>query len=93
MQTISEIQCGEQLTVAQVADLYPRLLATLAEGQAVSIDISAIERTDAAGIQLLYGFQRDAVAQQLVIIWSQASNIFCDAVDILGMEAFYLHNT
>ncbi len=93
MQTISEIQCGEQLTVAQVADLYPRLLETLAEGQAVSIDISAIERTDAAGIQLLYGFQRDAVAQQLVIIWSQASNIFCDAVDILGMEAFYLHNT
>ncbi len=93
MQTINEIQCGEQLTIAQVADFYPRLLATLAEGQAVSIDISAIERTDAAGVQLLYGFQRDAVAQQLVIIWSQASKIFCDAVDILGMEAFYLHNT
>lgn len=92
METISEIQCGEQLTIAQVAELYPRLLTTLAEGQAVSIDISAIERVDTAGIQLLYGFQRDAVVQQLVIIWSPASKVFCDAVDKLGMDAFYLQN-
>lgn len=92
MDTISEVNCGEQLTIAQCSDIYTQLLTAMAEGQAVSIDISAIERVDTAGLQLLYGFQRDAEAQGLVTIWSEASNVFCDAVDTLGMDPFYLHN-
>lgn len=92
MDSISEINCGEQLTIAQCAEVYAQLLAAMAEGQAVSFDISKVERVDTAALQLLYGFQRDARSQGLVTIWSEASLVFCDAVDILGMDAFYLQN-
>jgi ABC-type transporter Mla MlaB component len=87
---IIEIDCGESLTIAQVAEMYARLLTSLAEEQAVSIDISRIARIDTAAVQLLYSFQRDAKAQGIVIIWSDSSKVFCDAVDILGMSAFYI---
>lgn len=90
MDTICEIQCGEQLNISHCADIHSKLLTAMAEGQAVSIDVSQVERVDTAALQLLYGFQRDAKAQGLVTIWSQASNVFCDAVDTLGMDAFYL---
>lgn len=91
LDSITEINCGEQLTIAHSGEIYARLLAAMAEGQAVNIDISAIERIDTAALQLLYSFQLDAEAQGLVTIWSEASNVFCDAVDILGMDPFYLH--
>ncbi|MCX4187386.1 STAS domain-containing protein [Methylophaga sp. OBS4] len=87
---IIEIDCGESLTIAQVAGMYSRLLTSLAEEQAVSIDISRIERIDTAAVQMLYSFQRDARTQGVVIIWSDPSKVFCDTVDILGMNAFYI---
>jgi ABC-type transporter Mla MlaB component len=88
--SICEIPCGEQLNISHCAELYTQLLTAMAEGQAVSIDISQLERVDTAALQLLYDFQREAKSQGLVTIWSQASKVFCDAVDILGMDAFYL---
>lgn len=90
MDSICEIQCSEQFTIRHCTDTYAQLLMAMAEGQAVSIDISQIERIDTAALQLLYAFQREAKAQGLVTIWSEASKVFCDAVDILGMDAFYL---
>ena len=90
MNSICEIPCGEQLTITHCADIYAQLLLAMTEGQAVSIDVSQVERVDTAALQLLYGFQRDAKVQGLVTIWSQASKVFCDAVDILGMDQFYL---
>jgi anti-anti-sigma regulatory factor len=90
LDSICEIQFSEQFTIRHCADTYAQLLMAMAEGQAVSIDISQIERIDTAALQLLYAFQRDAKAQGLVTIWSDASKVFCDAVDILGMDAFYL---
>jgi ABC-type transporter Mla MlaB component len=86
---ITDITLGDSLTIAQVGDLYAQLLASLAEEQAVNIDISNIERVDTAALQLLYGYQRDGHAQGLVIIWSNPSKVFCDAVDILGIRPFY----
>lgn len=92
LDSISEIDCGEQLTIACCAEIYAQLLAAMAEGQAVSIDVSRVTKADTAALQLLYAFQRDARAQGLVTIWSNPSKVFCDAVDILGMGAFYSQN-
>ena len=92
LDSISEIDCGKQLTIAHCNGIYAQLLAAMAEGQAVSIDLSKVERADTAALQLLYSFQRDALARGLVTIWSEPSKVFCDAVDILGMNAFYSQN-
>ncbi len=93
MNSINEIQCGEQLTIAHCADIYAQLLAAMAEGQAVNIDVSQLQRIDTAALQLFYSFQRDARAQGVVTIWSEPSKVFCDAVDILGMDPFYRQNS
>jgi len=87
--TINDIEFGDNLSIAQVGVLYPQLLTSFADEQAINLDLSQIERVDTAAIQLLYSFQRDASAQGLVIIWSNPSKVFCDAVDILGIPAFY----
>jgi ABC-type transporter Mla MlaB component len=76
LDSICEIQFSEQFTIRHCADTYAQLLMAMAEGQAVSIDISQIERIDTAALQLLYAFQRDAKAQGLVTIWSDASKVF-----------------
>lgn len=90
--SICEIDCGEQLTIASCAEIYAQLLAAMAEGQAVNIDASQVIKVDTAALQLLYSFQRDARAQGLVTIWSDPSKVFCDAVDTMGMDAFYSQN-
>ena len=92
MNNITEIQCGEQLTIAHCAEIYAQLLAAIVAGQAVNIDVSQLQRVDTAALQLFYSFQRDAKVQGLVTIWSEPSKVFCDAVDILGMDAFYRQN-
>jgi len=86
---INDIDLGDSLGISQVGDIYAQLLAALAEEQAVNVDLSRIERVDTAAIQLLYSFQAHASAQGLVIIWSNPSKVFCDAVDILGVNPFY----
>lgn len=88
-ESISEINCAESVTIAQVADLYTQLLMALAEGQAIQINLGEIERIDTAVIQLFYSFYRDAQLQGLVVIWSNPSQLFCDAVDRLGIKEFY----
>ena len=87
--TINDIEFGESLSIAQVGKLYGQLLTSIADEKAINLDLSQIERVDTAAIQLLYSFQRDAVAQGLVIIWSNPSKVFCDAVDILDVPALY----
>ncbi|BDZ73348.1 hypothetical protein GCM10025856_10670 [Methylophaga marina] len=88
-ESIVEINCAESVTIAQVADLYAQLLMAMAEGQAIQINLSDIERIDTAVIQLFYSFSRDAQLQGLVVIWSNPSQLFCEAVDRLGIKAFY----
>ncbi|MAX52877.1 MAG: hypothetical protein CMH22_12955 [Methylophaga sp.] len=88
-ESIVEINCAESVTIAQVADLYAQLLMAIAEGQAIQINLSDIERIDTAVIQLFYSFSRNAQLQGLVVIWSNPSQLFCEAVDRLGIKAFY----
>ncbi|WP_289283651.1 MULTISPECIES: STAS domain-containing protein [unclassified Methylophaga] len=88
-ESIVEINCAESVTIAQVADLYAQLLMAMAEGQAIQINLSDIERIDTGVIQLFYSFSRNAQLQGLVVIWSNPSQLFCEAVDRLGIKAFY----
>lgn len=88
-ESIVEINCAESVTIAQVADLYAQLLMAMAEGQAIQINLSDIERIDTAVIQLFYSFSRNVQLQGLVVIWSNPSQLFCEAVDRLGIKAFY----
>lgn len=81
------IDCGEMLTVTESAQLYATLLAELAEGHVVAVDVSRIQRIDAAAIQVLLGFSQEAGLQGQSVDWGTPSEAFLESVALLGLEA------
>lgn len=82
------INCGEVFGIAQVKEVFSQFSAAYEENLVVSIDISRLKRIDTAALQLLYSFQRDAIARGIRIYWSRASTAFCDAARILGRPVY-----
>lgn len=80
-----DIDCGEALGIADVADLYAKLLATLAEGGPVNLDVSKLERIDAAAIQMIYAFSKELSVHGSTLSWSSPSDAFCRSVTLLGL--------
>ena len=80
------IECGESLNIAGVGDLYAELLALLAEGKQVAFNVSQVERIDAASLQMLYAFSKEAAEQGNPLAWDQPSDAFCSSVKLLGLE-------
>jgi len=87
--SLTEIDCGEVLTIAQSATLHSQLADIREQDSAVSMNISQLKQVDTAGVQLLYGFQRDAAAKGMNLLWSEPPPVLRDAASILGMPAFY----
>lgn len=79
------IDCGDSLNIAGVGDLYAKLLTALADGQAIKPDVSKIERIDAAALQMLYAFSKEAEEHGNSIDWDDASNAFCRSAQLLGL--------
>lgn len=84
---IVSIDCGETLTIAESGQLYATLLAELAEGREVQPDVSQIQRIDAAGVQVLLGFCREAALQGQTVAWGNPSEAFCKSIALLGLES------
>ncbi len=79
------IDCGDALSIADVGDVYAKLLTPLAENKSVKIDCSQIERIDAAGIQMLYAFSKEAAAHGHPLNWEQPSEAFVRSARLLGL--------
>ncbi|MBL4638131.1 MAG: STAS domain-containing protein [Proteobacteria bacterium] len=80
-----EIGCGDALGIAEVADFYATLLTTLAEGGQVELDVSKLERIDAAALQMLYAFSKELVAHGSTLTWLSPSEAFCRSAKLLGL--------
>ncbi|GAB6039401.1 STAS domain-containing protein [Endothiovibrio diazotrophicus] len=50
---------GEALDIAHVGELYERLVEVLRQGRQPALDATALERVDAAGVQLLAAYGRE----------------------------------
>jgi anti-anti-sigma regulatory factor len=79
------IACGEALGIADVADVYATLLSALAEGSSVDLDISKLERIDAAALQMLYAFSKELATQGSSLTWTMPSEAFSRSAKLLGM--------
>ena len=80
-----EIGCGDALGIAEVADFYATLLTTLAEGSSVELDVSKLERIDAAALQMLYAFSKELAAHGSTLTWLSPSEAFCRSANFLGL--------
>lgn len=84
---ITVIDCGEALGIANVGDMYERVLTSLAEGHTIQFNVAKIERIDAAAMQLIYAFSKQAGKHGHVLLWAGASEAFVHSVKILGLAA------
>ncbi|AFJ03486.1 anti-anti-sigma regulatory factor (antagonist of anti-sigma factor) [Methylophaga frappieri] len=82
----NQIALPERLTIAEAPACYERLVAALVAGQPVSVDASQVTRVDAAGLQLLLGFARQAQQLSLPLQWQAITPSLQEAVDIAGLH-------
>jgi ABC-type transporter Mla MlaB component len=79
------IDCGDALGIAQLADMYTKLLSGLAEGHDIQFNVSNIERIDAASLQMICAFSKEVKKAGHILSWQGASEAFVRSVNILGL--------
>jgi anti-anti-sigma regulatory factor len=75
------------LDIGGVESLRATLLAALDLGAPVTLDATATEQIDSAGLQLLCAFARSAAAQGLPVTWSATTDRFQQHARLLGLVA------
>lgn len=80
------IDCGDALGIAELDQLYTRLLKSLADNTPVSFDCSQIERIDAAALQMLFAFSQESAVHGHPIDWTGASETFIKNTRLLGLS-------
>jgi anti-anti-sigma regulatory factor len=79
------IELAESADISQVAALKQSLQAGLDRGAPITLAAGAVERIDAATLQLLFAFVRDAANGAVDIVWDSPSQAVYDSAKILGM--------
>lgn len=74
-------------SVKDAAALKSSLCAFSNHGDAVTLDVSAVERVDTATMQLLCAFVRDRSGRNQSVAWRGESAALQDAVRLLGVSA------
>jgi len=73
-------------TVAEAATLKTQLARRLGESDAVTVDVSALQRIDTAGLQLLAAFVRDRRTAGRAITWRGRAAALEAAAGLLGLH-------
>ncbi|PCJ33314.1 MAG: hypothetical protein COA90_00295 [Gammaproteobacteria bacterium] len=81
------IECGNTLGIADVGDLYAKLLTELAEGNSVRFNVSEIERIDTAALQVMCSYSKEVISHGQSLVWQSPSEAFLRSVRLLGLES------
>jgi ABC-type transporter Mla MlaB component len=75
-----------ECTVAQADSLRSQLARRLDESGAVTVDVSAVQRIDTAGLQLLAAFVRDRRTAGRAVEWRGRASALDAAAGLLGLR-------
>jgi anti-anti-sigma regulatory factor len=81
----TRVVLGSVLDVAQARMLYDKLDGALAAAEPFALDGAAVDRVDAAALQLLVAFSRAARDAGLALRWQEASPALRDAAALLDL--------
>jgi ABC-type transporter Mla MlaB component len=81
-----KISCGEVLDISAVAEFHGVLKKSLASKKSVLLDASAVERADAAALQLLTAYFQDAKRLKKSVEWDSPSDALCSSAALLGLS-------
>lgn len=79
------IRLEPNITIACVAGLHREFLERLEQETPITLDASAVERADAAAVQLFCALFRSAEARGVPCSWAQVSEPLREAVGLLGV--------
>ena len=79
------IKFGDVLGIAELDALYPRLLSSLLEDNAIVFDCERIEQVDTAAMQLLYAFNKEVRIHGKSMQWRNVSDVFLHSARLLGI--------
>lgn len=74
-------------TFREAGELKVHLLDAVSAPQMVKLDASAMQRVDAAGMQVICAFVRDRQADKLPLTWSSSCAALNEAARLLGIES------
>ena len=80
------VDCGNVLDIRSVRELKQKLVEALAAQGTISVEASQVRRADAAGVQLLAAFFRDARAAERRVEWKSTSESLQQAAQLLGLS-------
>ena len=78
--------CEEELCIANVAECKSALEYTISSASHIIVDASRIEKIDTAALQLFFALHKQAVTSGYTLEFKQPSEIFCAAVQRLGLD-------
>ena len=81
------VTLAAECMVSDAASLKARLAALLDEPLAVTIDVSALQRIDTAGLQLIAAFIRERAGQGRTVEWQGAAPVLATAAQLLGLTS------
>jgi len=80
------LSLGSALDIVHVGDLKPRLTTALEKKPHVVLIADKVERTDTAGVQLIYSFMQYAKEKDVAVTWQKPSDNLLETVRKLGMS-------
>ncbi len=82
------IACGEYLDISNIGQISKKLRDALdSSDPTIFLDGEAVERADAAGLQLLAAFFKDAKSQGITLHWRKPSDALKTASRITGLSS------
>ncbi len=85
-QNDNTIECGDLLDISMVNEINQKLKQSLDSGNDISINVSNIQRIDAAGAQMLCAFYQDAKSKNIKCTWQSPSEVFLKAIQQLDLN-------
>jgi anti-anti-sigma regulatory factor len=78
--------CGRLLDISAARELHNSLRQAFESELPIEIDVSVVERIDAAILQLLHAFVRDAILAGKTLIWHQPTKTFIAKARLLQLQ-------
>lgn len=85
----SRLALAGELTIFTAQACKEQLLAALAGGEAVEVDLSAVTEIDSAGLQLLIAAKREAAARNQALQFAGHSSPVVDLLDLCNLAGHF----
>lgn len=78
---------GPELRIGAIQALHASLREALASGEDITLDATAVQSADTAGLQLLYAFVRDSKQRGQSVTWCEPNAVLRRDAGLLGLDA------